>query len=61
MPWISDIPPESRDYKMSLDLVKLWVDFANQEWVAKLLNGKVNLLTDWLIFVVIPQRKSHIP
>ncbi|XP_021951286.1 venom carboxylesterase-6 [Folsomia candida] len=31
MPWISDIPPESRDYKMSLDLVKLWVDFANQE------------------------------
>jgi carboxylesterase type B len=31
MPWISDVPPESKDYQMSLDLVKLWAAFASHE------------------------------
>ncbi|ODN00459.1 Venom carboxylesterase-6 [Orchesella cincta] len=30
MPWISDVFEDSRDYTMSLDLVKLWVSFAKQ-------------------------------
>lgn len=31
MPWISDVFEDSRDYTMSLDLVKLWVSFAKHE------------------------------
>jgi len=31
MPWISDISSESRDYQMSLDMVKLWASFAKNE------------------------------
>jgi len=30
MPWISDVFEDSRDYTMSLDVVKLWVSFAKQ-------------------------------
>jgi len=29
--YVSDVPKDSRDYQMSLDLVKLWVSFAKQK------------------------------
>lgn len=32
MPWISDVLEDSRDYNMSLDLVKLWVSFAKEDF-----------------------------
>ncbi|OXA51774.1 esterase E4 [Folsomia candida] len=31
MPWVSEIYAESQDYDMSLDLVKLWADFADND------------------------------
>jgi len=31
MPWVSEIYPENKDYDMSLDIVKLWVEFAQDK------------------------------
>jgi carboxylesterase type B len=43
MPWVSEIYADNKDYAMSTDLVKLWVDFA-QEDSSSSANNKNNSL-----------------